>query len=304
MADVYRVASDGLNLRSEPLTAPRTRLGTLRPGDKVKKIRVAPDPAWWEVEVTIDGHTVRGFVAHKFLVAEADHAPPSAHAGIRPAMLAEGRPNVTRDSTGSAYAYPLGEPNRPARTGTTPAERAKSIAKIIRWLGVDSHIRYEPVGTTTYCNIYAADYCYLAGVYLPRVWWTGKALERLAKGEPLAAAYGTTVNEITANQLYQWLSDYGPEFGWTRVFDLTALQRQANEGSVCIICAQRSDLNRPGHIAAVVPETAEWKAKRLSDGSVDIPLQSMAGVSCYQYGASSSWWRSAKYRAFGFWHHP
>jgi hypothetical protein len=298
----YRVKSDGLNLRSEPLTVPRTRIATLRSGDVVRKIRVSSDPAWWEVEAGVGGQTVRGFVAHKYLVAETAHVPPVAHAGVHPAMLAENRPTVTRDSTGSAYAYPIGEPGRPGRTGNTPAERAKSVGAIVKWLGVDTRVRYKPVGTTTYCNIYAADFCYLAGVYLPRVWWTGKALERLARGEQVAAAYDTTVVELTANRLYEWLSDFGPEFGWTRTFDLTELQRRVNDGAVGIICAQRKDLNRPGHIAAVVPETAHQKAVRNATGVVTIPLQSQAGVSCYQYGCKA-WWAADKYRAFGYWVH-
>jgi hypothetical protein len=34
---------------------------------------------------------------------------------------------------------------------------------------VESSARYARTPTQTYCNVYVADYCYLAGVYLPRV---------------------------------------------------------------------------------------------------------------------------------------
>src|SRR6185295_5460406 len=104
------------------------------------------------------------------------------------------------------------------------------------------------------------------------------------------------------NRLYEWLSDFGPEFGWARTFDATELQRAVNDGGVGIICAQRTDLNRPGHITVVVPETRQWKAARNAAGEVVVPLQSQAGVSCYQYGARTpGWWTSDKYRAFGLW---
>ena len=74
----------------------------------------------------------------------------------------------------------------------------------------------------TWCNIYATDYCYLAGLYLPRVWWTAKALAAIVQGNTPPVAYDQTVRETRADDLYQWLLDSGAQFGWRRVFDGSA----------------------------------------------------------------------------------
>jgi hypothetical protein len=115
--------------------------------------------------------------------------------------------------------------------------------------------------------------------------------------------YADTVRELNANALLNWLSDLGPRFGWQRVVDETTLQTAANEGKVGIICAQRTDLERPGHIVAVVPETGTHRAQR-AGSSVTIPLQSQAGSTNFRYGSGPAWWRGARFRAFGFWTHP
>jgi hypothetical protein len=301
------VAVDGLNFRSEPVAVPRTRRAVLRRGDPVRRIGASRKPGWWEIEAMIGGSVARGFVAHQYL-GRADTTPapqptPAPAQRLRPAILAEDRTGVTRDARGGAYAYPLGERGRPARKGATPAERAESLHAIVRWLEVDRRARYAPAGGRTYCNVYAADYCYLAGAYLPRVWWTGRALERLAMGETVEATYERTVTEMTANMLFRWLDDFGPRFGWTRTFDLDVLQDAANGGGVALICAQRTDLQAPGHITAVVPEAAGHAAARRG-GRVAIPLQSQAGSRCYQFGcAPPAWWNASKYRESGFWHH-
>ena len=298
----HRVNTEGLNLRDKPDGIKRA---VLRRGDVVEKIRDAAKAGWWEVDAVIGGHKVRGLVAAKYLEPEAAHQPPAPAPGIREAMLPENRPSVTRDSRDAGWAYPLGEPGQPRRKGGSGADKAKALADIVKWLGVDKRKRYEPAGPTTYCNIYAFDYCYLGGAYLPRVWWTSKSIEKLAGGEEVAVALGRTVVEMRANDLFNWLEDYGDDFGWERTFDLDALQRAANDGKVAIICARRTDLNRPGHICAVVPEKGTNKAQRDASGKTTIPLQSQAGVTCYQYACKAPmWWQNAKYGAFGYWIHP
>lgn len=301
-ASEFRVATDGLNLRSAPSAASSaTRIAVLPMATSVVRVAPAADPAWWLVSTVVDGVPVEGYVAHRFLEPAEGFEPPPARAGVRAVHLRENRPEVTRDSVGSAYAYPLGEPGRPRRTGAAPAERARELGAIVGWLDVEHRRRYRRVGSTTYCNIYATDYAYLAGAYLPRVWWTERALARLAAGESVEERYDVTVREMTANRLHAWLVDFGPEFGWRRTMDPDELQRAANAGSVCIVCAQRSDLNRPGHIAAVVPETGDHRAVR-SAGRVTVPLQSQAGASNHCYRCTR-WWTNAKFRAFGFWIH-
>src|SRR5262245_9719 len=110
-----------------------------------------------------------------------------------------------RDST-AGRANPLGERHQPSS--------AAGLDAIVRFLNVEASVRYARTTENTFCNIYAYDYCTLAGVFLPRVWWTGKALDRFAAGEVVPVKYGETIAEVNANGLYEWLREFGPQFGW------------------------------------------------------------------------------------------
>ena len=157
---------------------------------------------------------------------------------------------------------------------------------------------------TTFCNVYAYDYCTLAGVYLPRVWWTGKALDRIAAGEDVAVKYGDTVAEVNANGLYDWLREFGAQFGWTSVETADELQRGANAGKIGVICARRSERSKPGHIAVVVPESQAPNVAQRAGPKVVLPLQSQAGAKnfCFSSG-KNEWWAGAQFDAYGFWLH-
>lgn len=118
---------------------------------------------------------------------------------------------------------------------------------------------------------------------------------------PVAPAYGSTVSELNANSPNNWFAEFGTDFGWRRTLDLNALQNAANQGSVCISSDQRSDLERPGHIVAVVPERQPGGRPEAA-GVVIRPLQSHAGASNFKYGGSV-WWTSDKFRSFSYWIH-
>ena len=298
----YKVNATSLNLRSEPEVRPGNRIASLPNGQTVTKLAVAAaDPAWWQVSTVIQQVTVTGYVAKQYLKPVGQFTPPATLSGITAVHLQENKASVTRNS--AARAFPLGEPSRPHRQGATPAAKASSLAAIIAWLNVENSSRYLPHGGTTYCNIYAYDYGYLSGAYLPRVWWTRTAIQTLTQGGAVSPQYGVTVNELNANSLYQWFIDFGTQFGWTRTFDLTDLQNTANQGGLGIICAQRADLNRSGHILAVVPETAQRQAVRVG-ANVTRPLQSQAGAVNFKYGTGTrAWWTDAKFAYYGFWKH-
>jgi hypothetical protein len=209
--------------------------------------------------------------------------------------LAENVKGAQRALT-TARAYPLGEPGRPTRSG--------GLAAIVHYLNVESSPRYARTAHNTFCNIYACDYCYLAGAYLPRVWWTTGALAKLAAGTPVQPKYGETVIELNVNALHDWLGDFGPSFGWRRVETLDELQAAANAGNVALICAQRKQPDRSGHISVVVPESSDQAAERSSE-RVRLPLQSQAGARNVCFGCGlSKWWAGAQFRRFGFWVHP
>lgn len=209
---------------------------------------------------------------------------------------------VTRDNISRAYA--LNEPDLPSRDMTDPNTKVKSIQEIIDWLDVEESARYQRTGSSTFCNIYAYDYCYLNGAYLPRVWWNQDALEKVRSGQDIRAVYETTVHELNANALYDWFEAFGEEFGWAKTDDVNQLQHSANYGLVAIIVAKRTNTGRSGHITAVVPEIGDFRAKRDENGQVIIPVESQAGAYNYEYVVKSNqWWMKEKFSHRSFWVH-
>jgi len=205
-----------------------------------------------------------------------------------------------------AGPHSLNEGSPPNRKGESAVERCADLARIIDWLAVDkpSHRRYQPTATSTFCNVYAHDYCFLAGAYLPRVWWMPGAIERLAKGETVEPLYEKTIDEQRANDLFRWFRDFGLRFGWRQTGTLTKLQEAVNLGGIGIIVARRKQDGKSGHIVAVVPETASARAVRDQNGNVAAPLQSQAGSVNFRYRApSKAWWKGEQFADSAFWIH-
>jgi hypothetical protein len=214
--------------------------------------------------------------------------------------------SLTRRSE-AANAHSLDEKNQPGRRGSDASQRRAELAAIIAWLAVDdpTHLRYQPGSGRTYCNLYAHDYCHLAGAYLPRVWWSAGALLRMGRGETVAEQYGQTIEEQRANDLFRWLRDFGEGFAWRRAADLNELQLEANQGAIGLIVARRKVDGKSGHIVVVVPESGELHARRDSAGRITAPVQSQAGASNFRYGnGRSDWWRDEQFAEFAFWLHP
>jgi hypothetical protein len=120
--------------------------------------------------------------------------------------------NTPRKRTQAANAFSVNEPGEPLRTGGNAQALAASLGKIVAFLAPDdaTHVRYQPTVDATFCNIYAHDYCHLAGVYLPRVWWMQSALAKLAAGGTVTPDLGVTIGEMTANALVPWFKQFGP----------------------------------------------------------------------------------------------
>jgi hypothetical protein len=299
----WKVIATSLNLRSEPRATPTNRIAVLPNGQMVEKEAEAA-AGWWKITTVLGGARLEGYVAREYLAEERRAPEAPVRSGITPVHLKENQRTVTRDVT-TGRAFPLGEADRPKRSSTAAAgKRVEQLRAIIDWLDVERKARYSPTTNATYCNIYAYDYCYLSGVYLPRVWWTARAISDLSAGRSVPVQYDSTVREVNANSLYNWLQDYGAEFGWRRTASPDEVQDAANQGKVAVICAQRVDLNRSGHIAAIAPETPPKHSAARKSGKVNLPLQSQAGVrnSCLSCG-TTRWWADAKFRAFGFWIH-
>lgn len=297
----FIVTANSLNMRSQPKVVSSNRIAVLPNGHLVELVHKEQAP-WWFVDTVLHGVTIGGYVHSNFLVAVTDFQPPTAISDISAVHLKENKPSITRARDGGR-AYPLGEAGMPRRDGVTENERVSQIGSIIDWLAVDQSERYLKNGSTTYCNIYAYDYCYLCAVFIPRVWWKEKSLLALARGNPVEAQYGDTVRELNANALHDWFEDFGRDFGWRPSVDVTECQHAGNQGKVVIACAKRVTTNRPGHICAIVPETAQHQARRRGNREVTRPLQSQAGSSNFRYKAAAKWWTADRFQSFGLWIH-
>lgn len=312
------VLSDStLNVRKTP-EIPKTKpqsnvIAKLPAGHMVQIVSGKTSTTFCEIETSLNGAHITGFAWRKHLkaapagsdieVSTPEPEPPQS--GIIAAHL-QPKPGTVIARSNIAGALSLNETGMPLRTGDTAEKRCTELAAIIAWLAVDKtpHKRYQPRTGLTFCNIYAHDYCTCAGVYLPRVWWTPGAIEKLAQGQQVEPLYEKTVDEQRANDLYRWLRDFGLRFGWRQTGTLTKLQDAANLGGVGIIVARRKQDGRSGHIVAVAPETATQRAKRDASGNVTHPLQSQAGSRNFRYDTGTkNWWVGEQFAESAFWIH-
>lgn len=308
MADQFVVNVMGLNLREQPSSASSMNiLARINEGDRCEHLPSDKDTSKWiRIRMDIDDSEVIGYVAKRFLdKIDGNPATPIKASELTIVNMKENKSNITR-SNRLGRAFPIGESTRPKRNKSSKAARATSLHKIVDWLDVEKSDRYEPETTKTFCNIYAYDYCYLAGVFIPRVWWMSSAIADLVRNRTVDVKYGVTIREMNVNSIHDWLEEYGGAFGWKRKFSLDDIQKDANDGKVVVITAQQIDLNRSGHIVAVVPETDSLKAVRFDDNSLKFPLQSQAGRTNRKFFTdvnNGKWWTRSNYRDFGFWVH-
>ncbi len=304
-----------LRVRSEPrISSPPTRnvIGELPDGHPVRAVTGTKKNGFLEIETSLNGAHLRGFSSAQFLEPApavtdipVDVPAPQPPASGLVAVHMPHRPNVVTRRTGIATAHSLNEPDPPGRKGTTADELRTELAAIVDYLAVDkaAHKRYKPTSNATFCNIYVHDFCHLAGIYLPRVWWTERAIEKLTSGQTVEPLIGNTIREMRANDLFRWLKDFGLRFGWRQTGTLDKLQQAANQGGVGVIVARRTIEGRSGHIVIVPPETEQHQAER-KQGVVVKPLQSQAGAVNFRYGTSTlDWWKAAQFAESAFWIH-
>ena len=198
--------------------------------------------------------------------------------------------SISRNRAGGHLNH-LNEPGQPNRPSFKPDPQF--LTKIINWLDVEKSARYKNIPGKTYCIDYAYDYAYLAGVYLPRVWWTPLPLSPTRKQPPPSSQAlrrrslaAKDIGEMNANNLFLWFIQHGNKFGWQDITptngDFTKAQQAANDGYVVMVSKRRPG-EPHGHIAVIVPETAVQKAIRRPNGSVSHPLQSQAGGTVVKY---------------------
>jgi len=281
-------------------------------GHLVRRISGSMNDRFLEIETSLNGALIHGFASTKFLVPAAGviDIPEPTPATTAPTtgvieVFAPNRTGIPVRRTMTPGALSLNEKNMPGRAGTTPEELRQELWDIIDYLDVEkpAHLRYQRTPKSTFCNIYAHDFCTLARAYLPRVWWTPAAIEKLTRGEAVVPKLEATIEEQRANNLFDWLRDFGLRFGWRQTSTLTKLQNEANLGAVGLVIGKNRSNGAPGHVAMVVPEGQGMKARR--DGlEVVVPLTSQAGATNFRVGTGPAWWLSDKFSDRAFWIHP
>jgi len=305
-----------LRLRSEPkISKPSGKnvIANLPDGHPVRAVTGTGVNGFREVETSLFGANLRGFASEEFFKSAARgteipivtpaETPPRT--GIVAVTMPRKAGTVTRRKD-IADAHSLNEPDQPGRVGMTPAALVAELGEIIAWLAVDkpAHKRYQPRGGLTFCNIYTHDYCHLAGVYLPRVWWTQAAIRDLAQGKTVEPLIESTITEMRANDIFRWLRDFGKDFGWRQTGTLTKLQEGANQGALGLIIARRKEDGRSGHMVMVVPEIGDKRARRNAAGEVIAPLQSQAGSVNFRFGTGKrNWWNDDRFAESALWIH-
>lgn len=175
-------------------------------------------------------------------------------------------------------------------------EKVKQIGKIISELDLVNSVRFRKTSSGTTCNIYAHDFCYLTGVYFPRIWWalegeTYQTIDTKITSESRQRTIQSTLESgyfyrnvdfrsvvgFRANHLYDWLVKRSPLFGWETVYageqgslnrdqlnsHFEALQDAANQGKIVVVAVKNRNTDGSGHIGMIAPETDQLKARRV-----------------------------------------
>jgi hypothetical protein len=301
------ITTASLNLRSQPKIETGNVLAVMPLDTVVEEADPNLQSGFRQVKAILSNDTVQGFASQKFLEATTQTLP-TVEPPLQIPMVHLSPGNKIIGLTDTVRIYPLNVPQAENfKTNglnriTDTVQRKQRIDDVIQFLNVENSERYAPNSSSTYCNIYAYDIACCLGTYLPRVWWTSDAIVKLLKGEQVPVQYDITVTEFTANRIADWFEKFGSLFGWQRHYDLTAFQNEVNNGQLGILVAQRVNMNNPGHIVAVVPETMSFNAKRNNGATVIVPLQSQAGRNNKKYTAGNIWWEDkTRFKKFSFW---
>lgn len=294
----YIVTATILNMRSSPSGISTDNIISRLKNQEEVEVIDATIADWYKVKTIQRNPAIEGFVASQYL-KEITSANPVEIQFLQPVNLPPNS-NSRRNNHGG-YPYPLGEPDLPKLDAQADVQsKITSMHQIVSYLSVDTSARYKR-DAHTYCNIYAFDYTYLCGVFLPRMWWTDKAIIDLKAGVALTPKYEITVDEVNANSLFSWLERWGEDFGWTRTYDIDDLQAQVNLGKVGVISGPNINPRNSGHICCVLPEKGDHIATRVG-GKVTCPLLSQAGARNFTYYNNNRWWFLKQIKTFGFWY--
>jgi hypothetical protein len=185
--------------------------------------------------------------------------------------------------------FKLNEPGQPEiRDPATAVADPAYLLKIVDWLNVAKSARYKIISGSTYCNIYAYDFCCFAGAFYPRVWWRNTAQMPTAE-QVRKPVYEKDVTELNANSIFSWFTKWGAGFGWQELsvnagHTLDIVQQLANQGNIVTLAYLKK--GGIGHVLMVVPESPRMQAHRTS-GKVVTPVHSQAGAKNFLLATTS-----------------
>jgi hypothetical protein len=298
------ITTSSLNLRKQPKIVEGNVLCVMPPDTIVEEVNSTVQDNFKQIRTVLNNNVIKGYASQKYLQPTTSQLPSIEETSLEVSAVhyPAGNRIITRNGTGRVF--PLNEQGLirfDLKIESDVEKRKQKIQDVIEYLDVEHSARYAPDSTSTFCNIYAYDVAYCLGAYLPRVWWTADSIIKLQNEEKVAIEYDKTVTELTANRISDWFDKFGSSFGWSRLFDLNTMQDEVNKGQLGILVAQRINLNNPGHIVAIVPETPMNAAKRVN-GQVIVPLQSQAGRINKKYSAANTWWEDkTRFKKFSFW---
>lgn len=140
---------------------------------------------------------------------------------------------VTRDQV-TTRLYALSETDMPKGNGMP-----ESLIEIVEFLDPERSKRYGP--TAKLNHVFAYDFCYLSGAYLPRIWYSDIANEDGPKVE------------MTTASIFDWLQNDGVSFGWKEIDSISYAQELANLGHVVTVVGLPKDIKREGMMTMVIP---------------------------------------------------
>ena len=176
--------------------------------------------------------------------------------------------------------------NRPHYECPSNARSAANYNTVINQFNVTSNPRYQRTSSATWCNIFAWDVMSAMQVKLPH--WV--------KGGVPASSTTSGATELNANATYNWLNNYGSQYGWKKVSAADA-QNAANAGKPTIAIWKNTS-GGSGHVAVVRP-AGNGYAFSAAKG----PVIAQAGASNYNYANVSTGFGSSRMSAVVYWTH-
>jgi len=186
------------------------------------------------------------------------------HSGMVPPAYLHGRTELPWNSMKRAHSMEVQRMNH---------------RQAMDFLKVETNRRYTATPSSTFCNVAAHDFATVWGAYLPRIWWTKTAIDRMIQNrEKVEPVYGAGVTlELNANTLFDWFINWGHRFGYVQ-YSETGAQELVDKGGFAVVVAKNVDLRKSGHISVVLPsQMMDLRVVKPIPEDTKAPLQWNAG---------------------------